>query len=166
MQTHFEILLNIDLMKCSICWKHGWHAICSIESAQLCPLPCILCSTGRPLIERCRYFVLLRHTWSLHCMNVDSINAKYARIPSVFQDAVVAMQVIALLYYTLSYFPGGVHGLKYVMYSFKSAFMRCFVAIIGTWICTTNPDKAFVYSPIPISGMADRCDIRNLRSAW
>ena len=41
------------------------------------------------------------------------------------------LQVVALLYYTLSYFPGGVHGLKYVMYSFQSAVMRCFLAIVG-----------------------------------
>lgn len=40
-------------------------------------------------------------------------------------------QVVALLYYTLSYFPGGVHGLKYVLYSFQSAVMRCFLAVVG-----------------------------------
>lgn len=42
-----------------------------------------------------------------------------------------ALQVVALLYYTLSYFPGGVHGLKYVLYTFQSAVMRCFLAIVG-----------------------------------
>lgn len=40
-------------------------------------------------------------------------------------------QMVALLYYTLSYFPGGVHGLKYVLYSFKSAVMQCFLAVVG-----------------------------------
>ena len=40
-------------------------------------------------------------------------------------------QMVALLYYTLSYFPGGVHGLKYVLYSFQSAMMRCFLSIVG-----------------------------------
>lgn len=41
------------------------------------------------------------------------------------------LQVVALLYYTLSYFPGGMYGLKYVLYTFKSAAMRCFLAIVG-----------------------------------
>jgi hypothetical protein len=40
-------------------------------------------------------------------------------------------QMVALLYYTLSYFPGGVHGLKYVLYSFKSAVTQCFLAVVG-----------------------------------
>lgn len=43
-----------------------------------------------------------------------------------------ATQVVALLYYTLSYFPGGSHGLKYVLYNLQSAVMRCFLTIVGS----------------------------------
>ena len=40
------------------------------------------------------------------------------------------MQVLALLYYTLSYFPGGTHGLKYIFYSIKTAVLQCFLAVV------------------------------------
>lgn len=36
-----------------------------------------------------------------------------------------AMQVIALLYYTVSYFPGGANGVKFVMKMALGAFLNC-----------------------------------------
>ncbi len=35
------------------------------------------------------------------------------------------MQVVALLYYTVSYFPGGTNGVRFVMKMAFGAFMNC-----------------------------------------
>lgn len=40
-----------------------------------------------------------------------------------------AMQMVALLYYTLSYFPGGTVGVRFVLQLFSGACMQCFSGV-------------------------------------
>ncbi|KAG2438080.1 hypothetical protein HXX76_005689 [Chlamydomonas incerta] len=39
------------------------------------------------------------------------------------------LQVVALLYYLLSYFPGGANGVKFMLQLFSQAAMRCFASV-------------------------------------
>jgi len=41
------------------------------------------------------------------------------------------MQVLALAYYAISYFPGGAAGLKFLSSTLTSTILRCF----GRWSC-------------------------------
>ena len=38
--------------------------------------------------------------------------------------------MIALLYYCLSYFPGGTAGVRFVLYMISQAFMQCFASTL------------------------------------
>ncbi len=42
----------------------------------------------------------------------------------------VTSQVVALLYYILSYFPGGAQGVKFMLNLFYNAVLSCFSAVI------------------------------------
>lgn len=40
------------------------------------------------------------------------------------------LQVVALTYFALSYFPGGTYGLKYIFYTFQTMFLKLFTSCL------------------------------------
>lgn len=45
---------------------------------------------------------------------------------------IAAAQVVALLYYVLSYFPGGAQGVKFMLNLFYNAVASCFGSIMAS----------------------------------
>ena len=102
---------------CRVPGQHGRDAVCGAGAAQLCPVAGLLCGPGAPFLQP------RRNTSSLSAQPCTGM----AIILQLAEDGINwhGEQVVALLYYMVSYFPGGTNGVMFILKMAAGAFAQC-----------------------------------------
>lgn len=92
---------------------------CSLQILWHPTVPVLACYTPCTSAHRASLYLAL---YILHCTIPMALTIRH----------MYSAQVVALLYYLMSYFPGGTHGVKFMLNMFYQAVLGCFGTVQRT----------------------------------